>query len=198
MPDARFQAGVADVGFGHARGATALAQPAGCKGGPRGRDEARIERLDSAAAGLSITDRMSEDIRREDDPVVGPGTPAFRCLAEQCGAMCCRNPYRVDLGEIEVDRLAGAGNVLDLFDERAAMVLMRQVDDACVLLGDDLRCGAYDVRPNGCRNYPFRLEIEDGQVLRVMRDLACPGFVGPPITESAYQNLVRELRRTSG
>ena len=106
--------------------------------------------------------------------------------------MCCRNPYRVDLGEDEVGRLAGEVDVSEVLDERASMVLMRQVEDACVLLGDDLRCGAYEVRPNGCRDYPFRLEVEDGTP-RVVRDLACPGFVGAPMSESEYAELVASL-----
>ena len=135
---------------------------------------------------------MSAGSRRDDDPVVRPGTPSFRCLADECGAMCCRNPYRVDLGEDEVARLAGEVDVAEVLDERASMVLMRQVGDACVLLGDDLRCGAYAVRPQGCRDYPFRLEVEDGAP-RVVRDLACPGFVGAPMSESEYGALVDSL-----
>ena len=139
---------------------------------------------------------MTEDARREIDPVVRPGTPSFRCLADECGAMCCRNPYRVDLGEDEVARLAGEVDVSEVLDERASMVLMLQPEgDACVLLGDDLRCGAYAVRPDGCRDYPFRLEAEVGKPPRVVRDLACPGFVGAPMTESEYQELVDELLR---
>ena len=140
---------------------------------------------------------MTEDARQDDDPVVRPGTPSFRCLAEECSAMCCRNPYRVDLGESEVARLAGEVDVSEVLDERASMVLMRQVDDACVLLTGDLRCGVYEVRPKGCRDYPFRLEVEEGRPPRVERDLACPGFVGPPMTESEYQSLVASLATRS-
>lgn len=136
---------------------------------------------------------MAESARQGDDPVVRPGTPSFRCLADECGAMCCRNPYRVDLGEDEAGRLAGEVDVAEVLDERASMVLMRQVDDACVLLGDDLRCGAYEFRPNGCRDYPFRLEREDGQSPRALRDLACPGFVGPPMSEVEYRELIDSL-----
>lgn len=110
--------------------------------------------------------------------------------------MCCRNPYRVDLGEDEVGRLAREVDVSVVLDERASMVLMRQVDDACVLLSEDLRCGAYEVRPNGCRDYPFRLEWTEGEP-RVVRDLACPGFVGSPLSESEYQELLRQLRQRS-
>lgn len=136
---------------------------------------------------------MTEGTRQDDDPVVRPGTPSFRCLADECGAMCCRNPYRVDLGEDEVSRLAGEVDVAEVLDERASMVLMRQVEDSCVLLGDDLRCGAYEARPNGCRDYPFRLENESGHAPKVVRDLACPGFVGPLMTESEYESLVASL-----
>ena len=140
---------------------------------------------------------MTEVARQDDDPVVRPGTPAFQCLAEECGAMCCRNPYRVDLGEDELTRLAGEMDVWEVVEERAAMVLMRQEDDACVLLSGDLRCSAYEVRPKGCRDYPFRLEIEEGRAPRVERDLACPGFVGSPLTESEYEALVASLATRS-
>ena len=137
---------------------------------------------------------MTDVARQDDDPVVRPGTPSFQCLADECGAMCCRNPYRVDLGEDEVARLSGEIDVAEVLDERASMVLMRQLDDSCVLLGDDLRCGAYEVRPNGCRDYPFRLDREAaGQGPRLLRDLACPGFVGPPMMESEYRKLVNQL-----
>ena len=136
---------------------------------------------------------MTDGVPQDDAHLVRPGTPSFRCLADECGAMCCRNPYRVDLGESEVARLAEAVDVAEVLDERASMVLMRQVDDACVLLGDDLRCGAYEVRPRGCRDYPFRLESEVGQPLRVTRDLACPGFVGPPMTDAEYAALLSSL-----
>ena len=140
---------------------------------------------------------MSDDPRQVDDPVVRPGTASFRCLADECGAMCCRNPYRVDLGEEEVTRLASRVDVWEVVEERAAMVLMRQANDACVLLSDDLRCSAYEVRPKGCRDYPFRLEVEEGRPPRVERDLACPGFVGPPMTESEYGALVASLATPS-
>ena len=140
---------------------------------------------------------MSGEAGQDDDAVVRPGTPSFRCLADECGAMCCRNPYRVDLGEDELTRLAGEMDVWEVVEERAAMVLMRQADDACVLLSGDLRCSAYEVRPKGCRDYPFRLEVEEGCPPRVERDLACPGFVGPPMTESEYEALVASLATRS-
>ncbi len=140
---------------------------------------------------------MTADEQQDDDPVVRSGTPSFRCLADECGAMCCRNPYRVDLGEDEVTRLASRVDVWEVVEERAAMVLMRQTDDACVLLTGALRCSEYEVRPKGCRDYPFRLEVEDGRPPRIERDLACPGFVGPPMTESEYEELVSELARRS-
>jgi Fe-S-cluster containining protein len=136
---------------------------------------------------------MTEHAQRDSDPVARPGTPSFHCLADECGAMCCRNPYRVDLGEDEVVRLAGQVDVWEVVEERAAMVLMRQSDDACVLLTGDLRCGEYEVRPKGCRDYPFRLELSEGRSPLVTRDLACPGFVGPPMTNQEYEELVASL-----
>ena len=141
---------------------------------------------------------MTEDARQDNDPVVRPGTPSFRCIADECGAMCCRSPYRVDLGEDEVSRLAREVDVSEVLDERASMVLMLQPEgDACTLLGDDLRCSAYEVRPDGCRDYPFRLESEAGRLPRVVRDLACPGFVGPSMSESEYLGLVDSLNLRS-
>ncbi len=138
---------------------------------------------------------MTPDARRDDDPVVRPGTPSFRCLADQCGAMCCRNPYRVDLGEAEVERLARAVDVADLLDERTAMVLLRQPDgDACALLGADLRCNAYEARPNGCRDYPFRRQTAPSGEPQIIRDLACPGFVGEPLSEADYDELLKQLQ----
>ncbi len=107
--------------------------------------------------------------------------------------MCCRNPYRVDLGEDEVARLAREVDVSTVLDERASMVLMRQVGDACVLLTEDRRCAGYAVRPNGCRDYPFRVVSEPGGDPTLVRDLACPGFVGPPLSESEYEELLRLL-----
>ncbi len=137
---------------------------------------------------------MTNPARQDEDPVVRPGTPSFKCQADECGAMCCRNPYRVDLGEDEVSRLSREVDVSEVLDERTSMVLMLQTEgDACALLGEDLRCGAYEVRPNGCRDYPFRLESEDGHPPRIVRDLACPGFVGPPMTESEYYDLLNSL-----
>ena len=126
----------------------------------------------------------------DEDAVVRPGTPKFQCLADECGAMCCRNPYRVDVGEAEVARMAGEVDVAEVLEERAAITLLRQESDACVLL-EDLRCTAYDVRPRGCRDYPFRLE-GDGSVVR---DLACPGFVRAPMSEGEFAELVAALSR---
>ena len=140
---------------------------------------------------------MTDAARPDGDPVVRPGTPSFRCLADECDAMCCRSPYRVDLGEDEVNRLAGELDVSEALEERASMVLLLQIDGTCALLTDDRRCSAYEVRPTGCRAYPFRLERESGRPPTVVRDLACPGFVGPPMSESEYRELVRQLANGS-
>ena len=127
--------------------------------------------------------------------VVAPGTPAFRCIAEECSALCCRAPYRVDVSEAEVLRLteAGAG---DAVEERAALALLRQDEGgACVLL-EGLRCSAYAARPDGCRQYPFMLHmVEDaeGELPLLLRDPACPGFIGEPMTEADWRAEVERL-----
>lgn len=110
--------------------------------------------------------------------------------------MCCRNPYRVDLGEDEVARLASERDIAPLLDERASMTLLVQEADACILL-EDRRCSAYGLRPNGCRLYPYRLDLEDDGPPNIVRDLACPGFIGPPLSESEYALLLNELRELS-
>ena len=138
-----------------------------------------------------IAHRATDD--PSDDPIVRPGTAGFQCIAQECGALCCRNPYRVDLDESEAARLSQVISLADVIDERTSMTLLKQASDACVLLSDDLRCTVYDARPHGCRDYPFRLQEEDGGTI-VVRDLACPGFIGPPMSELEYQQLLVQLQ----
>ena len=111
--------------------------------------------------------------------------------------MCCRNPYRVDLGEDEVARLSQVISIADVIDERSSMTLLKQASDTCLLLADDQRCTVYEARPNGCRDYPFRLQAEDGETV-VVRDLACPGFIGPPMSELDYHGLLAQLQSRQG
>jgi Fe-S-cluster containining protein len=97
----------------------------------------------------------------------------FRCTA--CGN-CCRN-LRVAVTDRDVARLAAATgsapgalvawlgpdavdmtgepeSFVELSEGRRLMVL-RQQDGACQLLGRDNRCGAYAARPRDCQAFPF-------------------------------------------
>jgi Fe-S-cluster containining protein len=97
----------------------------------------------------------------------------FRCTG--CGN-CCRN-LRVAVTSRDVARLAAATgsdaealvawlgpdavdmtgepeSFVELSEGRRLMVL-RQQDGACQLLGPDDHCGAYAARPQDCRAFPF-------------------------------------------
>lgn len=107
------------------------------------------------------------------DSTLAPSPLAFRCTA--CGN-CCRR-LRVAVTARDVARLAEASalspselvawlppdavdmsgepqSFVELSEGRRLMVL-RQEDEACCLLGADNRCRAYPARPRDCRAYPF-------------------------------------------
>lgn len=145
--------------------------------------------------------------------LVLPGSPAFVCLADECGALCCRAPYRVDVDQRETARLIPITDI----EERGSLALLAQSDEgACLLLSPDLRCRAYDRRPRGCVQYPYLLHIVDARgndapnpasavetwaaggiddhaTPLLLRDPACPGFVGDPLTAQAWGALLRQI-----
>ena len=128
--------------------------------------------------------------------LVLPGTPAFRCIADECDALCCRAPYRVDVSEEEILRLTEAG-AADAVEERASLALLRQDGKGTCALLQGLRCSAYEARPNGCRQYPFMLHMvsdAEGELPLLLRDPACPGFIGEPMTDEEWQAEVERLR----
>lgn len=128
--------------------------------------------------------------------LVAPGTPAFQCIADECDALCCRAPYRVDVSEAEILRLTEAG-AADSVEERASLALLRQDErGACALL-ENLRCSAYAARPDGCRQYPFMLHMvsdAEGELPLLLRDPACPGFIGEPMKPADWRAEVERLR----
>ena len=90
--------------------------------------------------------------------LVHPGTPSFRCQPQACDALCCRSPYRVDPSEQEVDILIRRGEDPAAFLEEGGVIpLLTQPRGACSFLGDDLACGVYEGRPEGCVQYPYLL-----------------------------------------
>lgn len=126
--------------------------------------------------------------------LVLPGDASFVCLADECGALCCRAPYRVDLDAAEAARLIPLTEI----EERGAVALLAQdAEGACGLLTAELRCGAYEARPRGCRQYPYMLHFEGAMPL-LMRDPACPGFVGPPLSPAEWGALVYSIWQLQG
>ena len=105
----------------------------------------------------------------------GLGHLRFRCTG--CGN-CCRD-LRVPLTHADLRRLVDATGrpasqivawlptrEVDLIGEPGSLVLLdhdaghalmalAQREGACVFLGADQRCGAYQARPGNCRLYPF-------------------------------------------
>lgn len=146
--------------------------------------ERLVERLSAAAE--AFTPGASARL-------VLPGAPTFVCLADECGALCCRAPYRVDVDEAEAARLIPLTEI----EERGAVALLAQdAEGACGLLTAELRCGAYEARPRGCRQYPYLLHFE-GALPLLMRDPACPGFVGPPLSLAQWGELLLSIHQMS-
>lgn len=83
--------------------------------------------------------------------------------------MCCVDT-RMTLTEADVERLERAGAVEFYRQDRRGDLVLLNLEGRCVFL-DDGRCGAYDVRPEGCRLYPLVLDIGRD---RVVRDELCP------------------------
>ncbi len=104
--------------------------------------------------------------------LVAPGTPGFRCQPQTCDALCCRSPYLAGVSERDVSLLREGGeeplHFLDIDPGQlqellgqgmrwSQFVTLRQEESRCVFLGEDLSCGAYERRPDGCALYPHRL-----------------------------------------
>lgn len=132
------------------------------------RDVAALQRWAAVAR-----DKWAAIAPQVPERLVGPHTPAFRCRPHDCDAMCCRAPYLAGASERDVARLHDAGHAtltfLDIdpatLDEMlghrlrwSEVVSLRQTRaGACTFLQDDLACGAYADRPDGCAQYPHRL-----------------------------------------
>jgi len=166
--------------------------------------------------------------------LVTPGTPSFVCLTGDCPVHCCKR-FSVSLGERERDRLEAVhgiapGDFLEMVDgEPLAMplaqpFLLARREGRCVLLRDDLLCGAHEGRPDACRLYPHFVLFFQRETLRpnhadtegmrtamhavlagdldampyvplLVRHRECPGFVGPPYGEGEWRALFAETAR---
>jgi Fe-S-cluster containining protein len=96
--------------------------------------------------------------------LVMPGTPAFVCQPNVCGAHCC-HAFSVSLGDSEADRMAketGMARIQFLEIEEGEPIalplaqpfLLARTGGHCRFLGQDLGCTVYAGRPNACRLYP--------------------------------------------
>lgn len=164
--------------------------------------------------------------------LVLPGTPSFVCQPETCTAHCC-HAFSVSLGDRERARMAAVEGLapaefleLDEDGEPLALpmlqpYLLARTDGHCKMLRPDLRCGAYEGRPNACRLYPHFVVFWDpaenraltarsprvqaaiealpapsgGLVPLLLGHIECPGFTGPPVTEEEWLALASGVCR---
>jgi Fe-S-cluster containining protein len=162
-----------------------------------------------------------------------PGSTSFVCKAQECEAHCCKI-YSVSLGEREVARMRAASGLRPLqflecengepiFLPLAQPYLLARENGTCGLLGNDLRCGQYEGRPDACRLYPHFVIVIRTSVIKpiysdvltiqtaaeaaaagapaaeyvplLLRHMECPGFTGPPLAEDEWRALLLETVR---
>lgn len=106
-----------------------------------------------------------------------PGSPAFICQPDACGAHCC-HAFSVNLGEAEAARMARVTGMrridfLELDDSEPIVLplaqpfLLARREGRCQFLGADLGCTVYAGRPNACRLYPHFVVFVDRERGRV-------------------------------
>ena len=102
----------------------------------------------------------------------------------------------------------------------AAPFVLGRREGHCVFLSAELTCEQYEARPHPCRSYPHQVvfvdvasgkpaqpspeagrraveaaaagRLEEGPAPLLLRHDQCPGFTGPPSTEGAWGDLLRE------
>ncbi len=102
----------------------------------------------------------------------------------------------------------------------AAPFVLGRSEGHCVFLSAELTCDQYEARPDPCRSYPHQVvfvdaasgkpaqpspeagrraveaaaagRLEEGPAPLLLRHDQCPGFTGPPSTEKAWADLLRE------
>jgi Fe-S-cluster containining protein len=96
----------------------------------------------------------------------------------------------------DIERITARGHRLAEFsvEEGDGWVRLRNLPDhRCFFLATDGRCRINDVKPEGCRLYPFIIDEETGDVFR---DDFCPHrdeFVPPPGVERQVKGLLARL-----
>jgi Fe-S-cluster containining protein len=91
----------------------------------------------------------------------------FECLREACGLCCSCFGGGVVVNGAEARALP----IHSVKVTRGGTVLRAESNGRCALLSANLSCTAYDVRPQGCREYPwYRVSGE------LYFDSGCPGM----------------------
>jgi len=95
------------------------------------------------------------------------------------------------LTEADVARLERAGHVDFARPNDAGDLELVNRGGVCIFL-DDGRCGVYRQRPEGCRFYPFILDLGSG---RVVRDEFCPHADEFPSSDELFRELTRSVEQ---
>lgn len=96
----------------------------------------------------------------------------------------------------DIERITARGFRLAEFtvDEGDGWLRLRNLEDhRCTFLTDGGRCRIHDVKPEGCRLYPFIYDESNGHVIR---DDFCPHreeFTPPAGVRARVEELVRRL-----
>ena len=129
----------------------------------------------------------------EDTPWYREGL-RFRCTG--CGA-CCRGQGRVEVSDLEIERLAAHQDVTDdqfrtmytRTGRKGTIELRDKRNHDCIFYDPERGCTVYEARPTQCRTYPFWRPILTDEETWQEESTHCEGInQGPVVT-------VDEIRR---
>lgn len=75
------------------------------------------------------------------------------------------------LTEGDIKRFQSAGKSNFYIRTQDGYIQLKNVHGHCIFLGDDGKCTVYDIRPEGCRVYPWVYNEEKGSI---EADVDCP------------------------
>ena len=112
------------------------------------------------------------------------------CRIHGCHA-CCLDT-EMPLTDEDIERIEALG-FRDFYIEKDGFRVLKNIGRRCFFLSEDGRCRIYRDRPEGCRYYPFVLDIDTD---KIVRDSDCPysgEFSAPP--EEKIRELVERLMK---
>lgn len=128
-------------------------------------------------------------------------TKGLRFECTQCGN-CCKNhgDYSyVYLSDVDVERIAAhleltPARFIGLYcREEDGWISLRMDAPACPFLGEDHRCGIYEVRPKQCATWPFWKENLQRATWEGVVRACCPGIgKGPLFSAAEVERIARE------